>query len=177
VRKFWRIFGWIFLGIFLQFKFNALYGIVFLENLNFHDRAYWVEMDMTATDESLSVLNVKTTVHHSLGSDYFANIYIPDKYKVLNAKPYAGAETLPGYQTYKMSMKRKYRDVLAKNAFILAPQKVDEDSPQKPIIIHFENLKQRLHTDKTFQVTFKKGKTLIEGPQIAEATYPQKLGM
>ena len=32
MRKFWKVFGWVFLGIFLQFKFNVLYGIVFLEN-------------------------------------------------------------------------------------------------------------------------------------------------
>ena len=109
MRKFWRVFGWIFLGIFIQFKFNALYGIVFLENLNFHDRSYWVEMKMTTTDESLRILKVKTTVHHSLGADYFANVYIPDKYKVLNHEPYKGVEAIPGYQAYKMNMKRKQR--------------------------------------------------------------------
>ena len=137
MRKFWRVFGWVFLGIFLQFKFSALYGIVFLENLNFHDRTYWVEMNMIPTEESLRILKVKTTVHHSLGPDYFANVYIPDHYKVLNETPYAGAESLPGYQAYKMSMKRKYRDVLGEKHFIIVPQKSDEDISSKPIKVHF----------------------------------------
>ena len=107
MRKFWRLFGWVFLGIFLQFKFNVLYGIVFLENLNFHDRTYLVEMKMIPTEESLRILKVKTTVHHSLGPDYFANVYIPENYKVLNETPYAGAEVLPGYIAYKMNMNRQ----------------------------------------------------------------------
>jgi hypothetical protein len=177
VRKFWRIFGWIFLGIFLQFKFNALYGIVFLENLNFHDRTYLVEMNMTPTDESLRILKVKTTVHHSLGPDYFANIYIPDHYKVLNETPYAGAEVLPGYHAFKMNMKRKYRDVLGEKHFIIAPLKLDEEIPTKPINVHFENLKQRLHSDETYLISTEKNKTRLEGPKIVEAIYPQKLGM
>jgi hypothetical protein len=177
VRKFWRVFGWVFLGIFLQFKFNALYGIVFLENLNFHDRTYWVEMTMTPTEESLRILKVKTTVHHSLGPDYFANVYIPDQYRVLNETPYAGAEALPGYQAFKMNMKRKYRDVLGEKNFIIAPQKLEEDIPEKPINVHFENLKQRLHSDETYLISTTKNKTRLEGPEMAEATYPQKLGM
>lgn len=175
MRKFWKVFGWVFLGIFLQFKFNALYGIVFLENLNFHDRTYWVEMSMVPTEESLRILKVKTTVHHSLGPDYFANVYIPEHYKVLNETPYAGAEVLPGYLAYKMNMKRKYRDVLSKKNFIIAPQNVDV--PVKPIKVHFENLKQRLHSDETYQISTLKLKTKLEGPEVAEATYPQKLGM
>lgn len=177
MRKFWKVFGWVFLGIFLQFKFNALYGIVFLENLNFHDRSYWVEMNMVPTEESLRVLKVKTTVHHSLGSDYFANVYIPEHYKVLNEIPYAGAEVVPGYLAYKMNMKRKYRDVLATKDFIIAPQNVAEDVPLKPIKVHFENLKQRLHSDETYQISTLKLVTKLEGPELAEATYPQKLGM
>ena len=177
MRKFWKVFGWVFLGIFLQFKFNALYGIVFLENLNFHDRSYWVEMNMVPTEESLRVLKVKTTVHHSLGSDYFANVYIPEHYKVLNEIPYAGAEVVPGYLAYKMNMKRKYRDVLATKDFIIVPQKVTEDVPVKPIKVHFENLKQRLHSDETYQISTLKFVTKLEGPELAEATYPQKLGM
>ena len=177
MRKFWKVFGWVFLGIFLQFKFNALYGIVFLENLNFHDRSYWVEMNMVPTEESLRVLKVKTTVHHSLGSDYFANVYIPEHYKVLNEIPYAGAEVVPGYLAYKMNMKRKYRDVLATKDFIIAPQNVAEDVPVKPIKVHFENLKQRLHSDETYQISTLKLVTKLEGPELAEATYPQKLGM
>jgi hypothetical protein len=177
VRKFWKVFGWVFLGIFLQFKFNALYGIVFLENLNFHDRSYWVEMNMVPTEESLRILKVKTTVHHSLGSDYFANVYIPEHYNVLNEVPYAGAEVLPGYLAYKMNMKRKYRDVLGTKNFIIAPRNLKEDVPVKPIKVHFENLKQRLHSDETYQISTLKLKTKLEGPEVAEATYPQKLGM
>lgn len=177
MRKFWKVFGWVFLGIFLQFKFNALYGIVFLENLNFHDRSYWVEMNMVPTEASLRVLKVKTTVHHSLGSDYFANVYIPEHYKVLNEIPYAGAEVVPGYLAYKMNMKRKYRDVLATKDFIIAPQNVAENVPVKPIKVHFENLKQRLHSDETYQISTLKLVTKLEGPELAEATYPQKLGM
>ena len=177
MRKFWKVFGWVFLGIFLQFKFNALYGIVFLENLNFHDRSYFVEMNMVPTKESLRILKIKTTVHHSLGSDYFANVYIPEHYKVLNEIPYAGAEVLPGYLAYKMNMKRKYRDVLGAKSFIIAPQNLTEDVPVKPIKVHFENLKQRLHSDETYQISTLKFKTKLEGPELAEATYPQKLGM
>ncbi len=177
MKKFWKVFGWVFLGIFLQFKFNALYGIVFLENLNFHDRTYWVEMNMIPTDENLRILKVKTTVHHSLGPDYFANVYIPEHYKVLNETHYAGADPLPGYQAYKMNMKRKYRDVLGEKHFIIAPLKLTEDIPAKPIKVHFENLKQRLHSDETYQISTLKLKTLLEGPEVAEATYPQKIGM
>jgi hypothetical protein len=177
VRKFWKVFGWVFLGIFLQFKFNALYGIVFLENLNFHDRSYFVEMNMVPTKESLRILKVKTTVHHSLGSDYFTNIYIPEQYKVLNETPYAGAEVVPGYLAYKMNMKRKYRDVLATNNFIIVPKNITEDVPVKPIKVHFENLKQRLHSDETYQISTLKFMTKLVGPELAEATYPQKLGM
>ena len=177
MRKFWKVFGWVFLGIFLQFKFNALYGIVFLENLNFHDRSYFVEMNMVPTKESLRILKVKTTVHHSLGSDYFTNIYIPEQYKVLNETPYAGAEVVPGYLAYKMNMKRKYRDVLATNNFIIAPKNITEDVPVRTIKVHFENLKQRLHSDETYQISTLKLMTKLEGPELAEATYPQKLGM
>ena len=177
MRKFWKVFGWVFLGIFLQFKFNALYGIVFLENLSFHDLTYWVEMNMIPTEESLRVLKVKTTVHHSLGPDYFATVYIPEHYKVLNEIPYAGAEALSGYQAYKMNMKRKYRDVLGEKHFIITPIKLNEDVPAKPIKVHFENLKQRLHSDETYQISTLKLKTLLEGPEVAEAIYPQKLGM
>ena len=177
MRKFWKVFGWVFLGIFLQFKFNALYGIVFLENLNFHDRSYFVEINMVPTKESLRILKVKTTVHHSLGSDYFTNIYIPEQYKVLNETPYAGAEVVPGYLAYKMNMKRKYRDVLATNNFIIVPKNITEDVPVKHIKVHFENLKQRLHSDETYQISTLKLMTKLEGPELAEATYPQKLGM
>ena len=177
MRKFWKIFGWVFLGIFVQFKFNALYGIVFLENLNFHDRTYLVEMRMVSTEESLRILKVKTTVHHSLGPDYFANVYIPEHYKILNETAYAGAEVLPGYLAYKMNMKRKYRDVLAVKDFIIAPKITSEDIPAQPIKVHFENLKQRLHSDETYQISTLKLKTKLEGPEVSEVIYPQKLGM
>lgn len=177
MRKFWKVFGWVFLGIFLQFKFNALYGIVFLENLNFHDRSYWVQIDMTPTEESLRILKVKTTVHHSLGPDYFAHVYIPEQYKVLNDTPYAGAEALPGYLAYKMNMKRKYRDVLGEKHFIIAPQNLEDDILIKPIKVYFENLKQLLHSDETYKISTHRQKTQLEGPEVAEATYPQKLGM
>ena len=175
MKKFWRVFGWIFLGVFLQFKFNVLYGIVFLENLNFHDRSYWVEMKMTPSDESLRVLKIKTTVHHSLGPDYFANVYIPKKYKILNHEPYAGVQDIEGYQAYKMDMKRKYRDVLAESNFILIPQQ--KEIAALPIKVHFENLKQRLHTDNTYKLSTQRKNTALEGPEKAEAIYAQKLGM
>ena len=175
MKKFCRVFGWIFLGIFLQFKFNVLYGIVFLENLNFHDRTYWVEMKMTPSDESLRVLKIKTTVHHSLGPDYFANVYIPKQYKILNHEPYVGDENIEGYQSYKMNMKRKYRDVLAETNFILIPQQ--NKIVSLPIKVHFENLKQRLHADETFKLSTQTKNTTLEGPEKAEAIYPQKLGM
>ena len=175
MKKFWRVFGWVFLGIFLQFKFNALYGIVFLENLNFHDRSYWVEMKMIPSNESLRVLKIKTTVHHSLGPDYFANVYIPKQYKILNHEPYVGVENIGGYQSYKMNMKRKYRDVLAETNFILIPQQ--KEIASLPIKVHFENLKQRLHADDTFKLSTQSKNTTLEGPEKAEAIYAQKLGM
>ena len=175
MKKFWRVFGWVFLGIFLQFKFNALYGIVFLENLNFHDRSYWVEMKMTPSDESLRVLKIKTTVHHSLGPDYFTNVYIPKQYKILNQEPYGGVQSIEGYQSYKMDMKRKYRDVLAETNFILIPQQ--NKIVSLPIKVHFENLKQRLHDDESFKLSTQTKNTTLEGPEKAEAIYPQKLGM
>ncbi len=176
-KKYWSIFGWICLGIFLQFKFNVLYGIVFLENLNFHDRSYFVKMSMTPTGEQLRILNVETTVHHSLGPDYFANVYIPEGYKVLNKKPYLGTETIPGYTAYKMNMKRKYRDVLSNEDFLILPKNPEEDIPQAPILVHFENLKQRLHKDETYQLATISKEVQLTGPEIAEAKYPQQLGM
>ena len=175
MKKFWRVFGWIFLGVFLQFKFNVLYGIVFLENLNFHDRSYWVEMKMIPSNESLRVLKIKTTVHHSLGPDYFANVYIPKQYKILNHEPYVGVEKIKGYQSYKMNMNRKYRDVLAETNFILIPQQ--KEIASLPIKVHFENLKQRLHADDTFKLSTQNKNTTLEGPEKAEAIYAQKLGM
>jgi len=177
LKKFWQIFGWICLGILLQFKFNILYGIVFLENLNFHDRSYFVKMTLTPTEEQLRILNVETTVHHSLGSDYFANVYIPEGYKVLNKKPYLGTETIPGYVAYSMNMKRKYRDVLSKEDFLILPKDPESEIPDTPILVHFENLKQRLHKDDTYQLATRSHQTLLNGPEMAEAKYPQQLGM
>ena len=177
MKKFWKIFGWVALGIFLQFKFNVLYGIVFLENLNFHDRTYYVSMKMSPVNDQLKILKIKTVVHHSLGPDYFANVYIPEHYKVLNKEPYLGAETIPGYRAYNMSMKRKYRDVLATEDFIISPVKKSLELPSTPILIDFLNLNQSLHKDETYRIATTKQNTHLEGPEVAEATYPQQLGM
>ncbi len=177
MKKFWKIFGWIALGIFLQFKFNVLYGIVFMENLNFHDRTYYVSMKMSSTEGNLRVLKVHTMVHHSLGSDYFANVYIPEQYKVLNKEPYLGAEAMPGYKAYNMKMKRKYRDVLSTEDFIIAPMAKDMEISSTPILIDFLNLNQSLHKDETYKLATTKQNTRLEGPEVAEATYPQQLDM
>jgi len=177
VKKFWKIFGWVCLGIFLQFKFNVLYGIVFLENLNFHDRSYIVKMTLSPTEESVRVLNVETIVHHSLGANYFANVYIPDPYTVLNKKPYLGAEAIAGYKAYQMNMKRKYRDVLSSENFIIAPQNVKEDISPISILVNFENMKQQLHKDDTYHLATADQDTRLEGPELAEAKYPQKWDM
>ncbi|MDH5457810.1 MAG: hypothetical protein OEY26_03745 [Nitrospinota bacterium] len=177
MKKFWKIFGWIALGIFLQFKFNVLYGIVFLENLNFHDRAYRVSMKMSPTDASLRVLQVQAMVHHSLGSDYFANVYIPEHYKVLNKEPYLGAEAVPGYKAYNMGMRRKYRDVLSTEDFIIAPVEKNMEIPSTPVLVDFLNLNQSLHKDNTYTLATIKQNTQLAGPKVAEATYPQQLDM
>ncbi len=177
MKKFLTIFGWLALGIFLQFKFNVLYGIVFMENLNFHDRTYFVRMKMSPTDESLRVLQIQTVVHHSLGPDYFANIYIPEQYRVLNKEPYLGAEAVPGYKAYNMKMKRKYRDVLSTEDFIIAPQGKDMEIPSTPILVDFLNLNQSLHKDETYRLATTKQNTRLDGPEMAEATYPQQLDM
>ncbi len=177
MKKFWAIFGWIFVGIMLQSQLNLLYGIVTLENLYFHDRAYWVKMDLKPIENQIKLLTVETTVHHSLGPDYFANVYIPDKYKVINKKPYLGAETRPGYKAYQMSMKRKYRDVLSREIFILSPVDKKNDLPETPLIVHFQNMNQLLHEDKTYQLATTKKETLLKGPEVAEAIYSQQWGM
>lgn len=177
MKKFWKIFGWVALGIFLQFKFNVLYGIVFLENLNFHDRTYRVSIKMSPTDTNLQVLQVQTMVHHSLGSDYFANVYIPEYYKVLNKEPYLGAETMPGYKAYNMNMKRKYRDVLSTEDFIIVPMERNMEIPSSPILVDFLNLNQSLHKDNTYTLATTKQSTRLEGPKVAEAIYSQQLGM
>jgi hypothetical protein len=177
VKRYFQIFGWICLGIFLQFKFNILYGIVFLENLNFHERTYIVKIDLTPVRDETNILHVETTVHHSLGSDYFSTVYIPISYKVLNRTPYMGTEVPAGYQAYQMDMKRRYRDVLAKADFIIAPQDSVTESPPSPILVHFENLKQFLHKDTTYLLSIKNKKIILEGPELIEAKYPQKYGM
>ncbi len=181
MKRFFKIFGWICLGIFLQFKFNVLYGIVFLENMNFHDRTYIVEIKLNSINDTTNILNVKTTVHHSLGADYFATVYVPDQVRVLNLDPYKGGEVLKGYLAYKMDMKRKYRDVLATADLIIASHEQEGETKNEadpvPIVVHFENLKQRLHTDKTFLLSQKSGAPHIEGPTRSEARYPQKYGM
>lgn len=179
MKRFFKVFGWICLGIFLQFKFNILYGIVFLENLNFHDRTYIVEIKLNPVNDTLNIMNVKTTVHHSLGADYFATVYLPDQIRVLNLDPYKGGEVLNGYLAYKMNMKRKYRDVLATEDLIIAPQEGETKSEAEPvpIVVHFENLEQRLHTDNTFLISLKGDVVHVKGPTRSEARYPQKFGM
>jgi hypothetical protein len=177
MKKTFKIIGWICLGIFIQFKFNALYGIVLLENLNFHDRSYIVKINATPTNGPISILNVDTIVHHSLGSDYFANVYIPEQYKVLNQKPYTAAESIEGYKAYQMNMKRKYRDVLDRANFIITPDVQTKIIPSLPILVLFENMNQVLHRDQTYQISTHGKKTLIEGPPEIEIKYPQKWGM
>ncbi len=176
MKKFFKIFGWICLGIFLQFKFSVLYGIVFLENLNFHDRTYFISMKLSPIAKSTQILNVKTTVHHSLGPDYFANIYIPKSIKVYNASAYKGAEPIKGYVAYQMNMKRKYRDVLASQDFIISST-TSEQLPPTPILVHFENMKQRLHSDKTYLISTTADQTILRGPEKVAVKYPQSFGM
>jgi hypothetical protein len=177
MKKYLKVIGWVFFGIFLQFKFSVLYGIVFLENLNFHDRSYFVEMKLLPANQSVHLLTMKTTVHHSLGTDYFANVYIPKHYKVVNKEPYAGAQVIQGYNAYSMNMKRKYRDVLSSEDFIITPTVLDKTIEPEPILVHFENMEQRLHIDKTFVLSSKNNKIALKGPKRAEATYPQQLGL
>ena len=134
-------------------------------------------MKMSPTDSSLRVLQVQAMVHHSLGPDYFANVYIPEHYKVLNKEPYLGAEAVPGYKAYNMSMKRKYRDVLSTEDFIIAPMEKDMETPSTPILVDFLNLNQSLHKDNTYTLATTKQSTQLAGPKVAEATYPQQLDM
>ncbi len=132
---------------------------------------------MPAAEENVRLLQVETVVHHSLGSDYFANVYIPETFKVLNKKPYLGAEAIKGYQAYQMTMKRKYRDVLAKDDLIIAPVDLKEDVSPLPVLVHFENMKQRLHIDKTYKLALLNKNLNLEGPKETAATYPQQLGL
>ena len=76
-----------------------------------------------------------------------------------------------------MNMKRKYRDVLSAEDFIITPSVPDKQISGSPILVHFENMKQRLHTDKTFELSSINNKVQLKGPKLAEATYPQQLGM
>jgi len=177
MKRFFKTLGWICLGIFLQFKFNVLYGIVFLENLNFHERTYYVKMQETPIDGKTGIIKIATTVHHSLGPDYFTHVYIPADFKVLNQSPYQGTPAIDGYNAYKMDMKRRYRDVLATADFIVTPVAGKKNIPPAPVIVHFENLKQRLHKDATYQLALKNNKIHLQGPELVEAKYPQKLGM
>jgi hypothetical protein len=108
---------------------------------------------------------------------YKTIIYIPDNYKVVNKDPYAGAEVIQGYNAYKMNMKRKYRDVLSSEDFIIAPSAPDKTIEPAPILVHFENMEQRLHTDKTFELSSSDNIIVLKGPKRAEATYPQQWGM
>jgi hypothetical protein len=176
MKKFFKVFGWVCLGIFLQFKFSVLYGIVFLENLNFHDRTYFISMKLTPITPSTQILNVKTTVHHSLGPDYFANVYLPKSIKVFNASVYKGAEPIQGYTAYQMNMRRKYRDVLASQDFIISSTSSEKLAPT-PILVHFENMKQRLHSDKTYLISNSADQIVLEGPEKVAVKYPQSFGM
>ena len=177
MKKFWKILGLLVLGMTLQAMFKISFGIVFLENLWWHNRTYNVSMKLTPTDESLRVLQVHAMVHHSLGPDYFANVYIPEHYKVLNKEPYLGAEAVPGYKAYNMSMKRKYRDVLSTEDFIIAPLEIDKEIPSTPVLVDFLNLNQSLHKDNTYTLATTQQNTRLDGPKVAEATYPQQLDM
>jgi hypothetical protein len=76
-----------------------------------------------------------------------------------------------------MNMKRKYRDVLSIESFILVPSIPGKNIPSAPILIHFENMKQRLHDDGTYKLSIVGKNIRLEGPKMVEATYPQKLGM
>lgn len=177
MKKYWKPFGWICLGIFLQFKFDVLYQIVCLENLSFHARTYSIKMTLSPTDESVRLLHVETGVRYSLGADYFADIYIPTQYKVLNRPPHLGAEAIPGYQVYQMDMRRKYRDVLASMDFVIVPKKPDEEISPISILVHFDNTRQRLYSDKSYLISTKDKDTRLAGPLAVSAKFPQQLGL
>jgi hypothetical protein len=76
-----------------------------------------------------------------------------------------------------MGMKRKYRDVLSSEDFIITPFIPDITIEPAPILVHFENMEQRLHIDKTFELSSSNNIIALKGPKRAEATYPQQLGM
>ena len=127
--------------------------------------------------KSILILGAGGVAYSVLYSLIFANIYIPEDYKVINKESYAGAEAIQGYLAYKMNMKRKYRDVLSAEDFIITPSVPGEKISASPILVHFENMKQRLHTDKTFVLSSIDNKIQLNGPEQSEATYPQQLGM
>ena len=76
-----------------------------------------------------------------------------------------------------MNMKRKYRDVLSSEDFIITPSVPDKTIESAPVLVHFENMEQRLHTDKTFELSSSDNIIALKGPKRAEATYPQQWGM
>ena len=76
-----------------------------------------------------------------------------------------------------MNMKRKYRDVLSAENFIITPKNTKDDIFPIPILVNFENLKQQLHKDQTYHLATAKNDTKLDGPEIAEAIYPQQWGM
>jgi hypothetical protein len=177
LKKYLTISGWILVGILIQFQLDPLYRIVVLENLGFHERTYKIKMNLASTPESLRVLHVETSVNFSLGPDYFANVYIPVQYKVLNRSPNLRAEAIAGYKAYQIDMMRKYRHVQARTDFIIVPQNIDESVQQLPILVHFENMKQRLHVDKTYLLSTLNKITRLDGPEMVEAKYPQQVGL
>ena len=66
---------------------------------------------------------------------------------------------------------------LSTEDFIITPSSPDKNIEATPILVHFENMEQRLHTDKTFKISSNDNKIALKGPKRAEATYPQQLGM
>lgn len=177
VKKYLKIVGWVCVGILLQLRFDVLYEIVCLENLGFHTRLYTIKMNLVPTEESVRVLHIETSARYTLGKDYFVYIYIPTQYKVVNKAPYLRAEAIPGYQVYAMDMKRKYRDVQATTDFVIALRNLDENVSPTPILVHFENTKQRLHADKTYLLSTASKHTQLEGPPMIEVKYPQQWGL
>ncbi|MCL0039665.1 hypothetical protein M1M85_01815 [Nitrospinaceae bacterium] len=76
-----------------------------------------------------------------------------------------------------MYKERKYRDVLSSEDFIITPSVPDKTIEPAPVLVHFENMEQRLHADKTFELSSSNNIITLKGPKRAEATYPQQLGM
>jgi hypothetical protein len=76
-----------------------------------------------------------------------------------------------------MGMRRKYRDVLSTEDFIIAPVEKNMEIPSTPVLVDFLNLNQSLHKDNTYTLATIKQNTQLAGPKVAEATYPQQLDM